>query len=269
MSVLYPVYSSLHIVWEFNGCRAEDLIRLFGRAFQQRNCWRICIKFDNGGWDKYLFLLRCRFRASLTYINNCQTRCNTNQSVYYSASSLCMFRVSTTPIIRSTQNCNYSLRYCAGTSLQRGQLGHVGEVDVQKIWPAKLATLEGGSCTKNMTSTGGCSYSIVYSRWWVWLTPETCRVNLQNNKQTALCCISLGSYWYGKHNFYHFNCTCISFCAKIIRFYLMSFREYFYLISRVPKTFVFRPSGQREHQKRDTKYSILKCPFRFWPFFIS
>jgi len=26
-----------------------------------------------------------------------------------------------------------------------------------------LATLEGGSCTKNMTSTGGCSYNFVYS----------------------------------------------------------------------------------------------------------
>ena len=45
-----------------------------------------------------------------------------------------------------------------------------------------LATLEGGSCTQNMHSTGGCSYSFVYSWWWVWLTPETCRVNLQNNK---------------------------------------------------------------------------------------
>jgi len=51
------------------------------------------------------------FRASLIYINNCPTRCNTKQSVYYSASSLYVFRVSTTPIIRSTQNCNYSLRH--------------------------------------------------------------------------------------------------------------------------------------------------------------
>ena len=71
-----------------------------------------------------IFLCLC-FRASLIYINNCPTKCNTKQSIYYSASSLCMFRVSTTPIIRSTQNCNYSLRYwsyfCAATSLQRGQ----------------------------------------------------------------------------------------------------------------------------------------------------
>jgi len=51
------------------------------------------------------------FRASLIYINNFPTRCNTTQSIYYSASSLYMFRVSTTPIIRSTQNSNYSLRY--------------------------------------------------------------------------------------------------------------------------------------------------------------
>ena len=47
---------------------------------------------------------------------------------------------------------------------------------------ASLTTFEGGSCIKNMTSTGGCSYSFVYSWWWVWLTPETCTVNLQSNK---------------------------------------------------------------------------------------
>jgi len=91
------------------------------------------------------------FRTSLIYINNFPTRCNTMQSIYYSASSLYMFRVSTTPIIRSTQNCNYSLRYwscfCAAIFLQRGQ----------------MAILEGGSCTKNMNITGGCSYSFVYS----------------------------------------------------------------------------------------------------------
>jgi hypothetical protein len=51
------------------------------------------------------------FRASLIYINNCPTRCNTKQSIYYSASSLYMFRAPTIPIIRSTQNCNFSLRY--------------------------------------------------------------------------------------------------------------------------------------------------------------
>jgi len=51
------------------------------------------------------------FILIIMYINNCPTRCNTKQSIYYSASSLYMFRVSTTRIIRSTQNCNYNLRY--------------------------------------------------------------------------------------------------------------------------------------------------------------
>ena len=45
-----------------------------------------------------------------------------------------------------------------------------------------LATLEEGSCNDNMTCTGGCRYSLVYSWWWVWKAPETCRVTLQGNK---------------------------------------------------------------------------------------
>jgi hypothetical protein len=61
--------------------------------------------------EETLHILCLWFRASLFYINNCPTRCNTMQSTYYSASSLYMFRVSSTPIIMSTQKCNYSLRY--------------------------------------------------------------------------------------------------------------------------------------------------------------
>ena len=63
-------------------------------------------------------LLCLWFRASLFYINNCPTRCNTKESIYYSASSLCMFRVSTTPFIMSTQNCKNSLRYWSQFFLQ-------------------------------------------------------------------------------------------------------------------------------------------------------
>ena len=46
--------------------------------------------------------------------------------------------------------------FCAAASLQRGQA--------------------------SFTTTGGYSYIFMYSWWRVWLTPETCRVNLQNNK---------------------------------------------------------------------------------------
>ena len=50
----------------------------------------------------FMYILCLRFRASLININNSQTRCNTKQSVYYSASSLYMFRLSNTPTIRSS-----------------------------------------------------------------------------------------------------------------------------------------------------------------------
>ena len=57
-------------------------------------------------------------------------------SIYYSASSLYMFRVSTTPIIRSTQNSNYSLRYWSYILWSRWR-----EVAVQKIWPVPEAVV--------------------------------------------------------------------------------------------------------------------------------
>jgi len=131
-------------------------------------------------WNFFLkqltWILCLWFRASLIYINNCPTRCNTKQSIYYSESSLYMFRVSTTPIMR-TQNCNYNIRYwsCCAVQLPPSNVAKLPwprwrEVAAQKIWPVleavvtvlcSFATLEGGSCTKNMTSTGGCSYSFV------------------------------------------------------------------------------------------------------------
>ena len=62
--------------------------------------------------------------------------------------------------------------------------GHIFCVQLppSNVVKPSLATLEGGSCAKNMTSTGGCSFRFVHFWWWEWLTPETCRVNVQNNK---------------------------------------------------------------------------------------
>ena len=131
-------------------------------------------------WQLFLCLWS---RASLICINNCPTRCNTKQSIYYSASSLYMFRVTTTPIIRCTHNCNCSLRYWSYSLCSY----------LPPTWPSWPRWRE-VAAQHSMPSTGGSSYSFVYSWWWVWLTPETCRVNLQNNKQTALCCISLDNY---------------------------------------------------------------------------
>jgi len=68
-----------------------------------------------------------------------------HKAVYYSASSLYMFRVSITPIIRNTQNCNYSLRYCAVPPPfpQRGQEAWPSwrEIAAQKIRPVPEAVV--------------------------------------------------------------------------------------------------------------------------------
>jgi len=55
-------------------------------------------------------------------------------------------------ILDGTQNCNYSLRYWPYFLCSY----------LPPTWPS-LTTLEGGSCTKNTASTGGCSFSFVYS----------------------------------------------------------------------------------------------------------
>ena len=101
----------------------------------------------------FMFIFCLWFRASLIYINSCPTRCNTKQSIYYSASSLYMFRVSTTPIIRSTQNCNYSLRYCAAWPRWR-------EVAAQKIWPVPEAVV-----TVLCTPDYGCVWHPKHVEW--------------------------------------------------------------------------------------------------------
>jgi len=76
-----------------------------------------------------------------------------------------MFRLSTTPIIRSTQNCNYSLRYSAATSLQRGQAWpRWREVAVQKIWPVPEAVV-----TVLCTLDDGCGWHLKHVEW-------TCRI---------------------------------------------------------------------------------------------
>ena len=73
-------------------------------------------------WEVILCLW---FRASLIYINNCPTRCNTKQSIYYSASSLYMFSGANHPssgvhkTVTTASGTGHI--FCATTALQRGQ----------------------------------------------------------------------------------------------------------------------------------------------------
>jgi len=69
----------------------------------------------------FFFCVCLWFRASLICIHNCPTRCNTKQSIHYSASFGCKPHPSsrvhkTVSIAAGTGHI-----FCAATSLQRGQ----------------------------------------------------------------------------------------------------------------------------------------------------
>ena len=133
------------------------------------------------GWYRRVETCNSSDKTILSYINNRPTRCNTKQSIYYSASSLYMFRVSTTPIIRSTHNCNYSLRYWSYFLCSY----------LSPTWSrSSLATLEGGSCTVSEAVVtvlcipdDRCGWHPKHVEW-------TCRII----NKTALFCISLDDY---------------------------------------------------------------------------
>jgi len=100
------------------------------------------------------------------YINNYPTRCNTKHSIYYSASSLYMFRVSTTPIIRNTQNRNYNLRYWTyfaqllPSTFVKLAWSRRREVTAQKIWPGPETAV-----TVLYAPDGGCGWHMKHVEW--------------------------------------------------------------------------------------------------------
>ena len=83
---------------------------------------------------------------TLTSVNKNPTRCNFMQIFIYCKVTLHVSGV-TAPIIRSTKNCNRSLRY-------RSKYRY-------SYFPPSpdQAMLEGSSCTDIMTRTVGCGYS--------------------------------------------------------------------------------------------------------------
>ena len=84
----------------------------------------------------------------------------------FTAKLLYMFRVSQHPssgvskIVPAASSTGHTT--CTATPLHRGLIG---------ISPDQT-TLEGSSCTRIMTCTGGCGYSFWYSWWWVVWHPK-------------------------------------------------------------------------------------------------
>ena len=113
------------------------------------------------------------------HINNCPTRCNTKQSIYYSASSLYMFRVSTTPIIRSIQNYNYSLWYwsyflCSATSAPHTR-------PTQRL--SRPPPIQKLGAENHMLQLN------IWCSWWWACVPEACQA--KNTLIKLPCCIKL------------------------------------------------------------------------------
>ena len=124
------------------------------------SCWKCLSLYPS----PRILCLCLWFRASLIYINNCPTRCNTK-------------------IILQVHSTCFGCQINPSSGVHKIVTAASGSVQLPPSNVAKLVwTRWREVAAKNMTSTGGCSYSFVYSWWWVWLTPETCRVNLQNNK---------------------------------------------------------------------------------------
>ena len=101
----------------------------------------------------YFVILCVWFRASLICINICPTKCNTKQAYLL----FCKFTLhvsGATSIIRSTQNCNYSLQYWSYFFVQL--------LPSNLVKLACSATLEGGRSTPITRSTQNCNYSLRY-----------------------------------------------------------------------------------------------------------
>jgi hypothetical protein len=89
------------------------------------------------------------------YVNKIQ-RDATVCRCLFTAKLLYMFRASVAPIIRSTSNGNCSFWY---------RSYHVSEQ--QPSASMALATLAEGCFSDTVTCTRSCSYSLMYSWWWV------------------------------------------------------------------------------------------------------
>ena len=122
---------------------------------------------------------------SRIYINNCTTRCNTKQSIYYSASSFYVFRCQPHPSsgVHKTVTTAADIGHIlfAATSLQRGQVRTWNEVAAQKKPPPHLSS----GIHKIVTTASGTGHifcaATSLQRGQVGTWPRWCEVVTQKN----------------------------------------------------------------------------------------
>ena len=118
----------------------------------------------------------------INYIIKCPARCNTKQSIYYSDSSLYMFRVSNTPIIHKT------VTTASGT------------VQLPPSNAVKLATLEGGRCTKIWPVPVAVDTVLCTPDWQDWREVAAQKIwPVPEAVVTVLCTPGNGCGWNAKH----------------------------------------------------------------------
>jgi len=109
------------------------------------------VLFELGPEHFIMILTDFSLRRVIFYINNCPARCK-------QSSLFIILRVHSTCF-----GCQpYPSSGVCKTVTTASDTGQLLCSCLPPTWPS-LATLEVGSCTENMTSTGGCSYSFVYS----------------------------------------------------------------------------------------------------------
>ena len=168
-STVIPKTGTVKCLWLHLDCRLnwkehiaskrKQIALTFWRRNYFFNFSTHCIENVNNTGTKQVRIMKQLCIFIYLYITINQQDAAVRSQFYCTAGLLYMFWVLSTHIIRSTLNCITA----SGT-------GHI------------IVAATFGSCNDNMTCTGGCRYSLMYSWWWAWKAPETCRVTLQWNK---------------------------------------------------------------------------------------
>ena len=138
--------------------------------------WRDITSLKAAASELFAFWIYLTFMGPcivIIFLYTYPTRC-TCYRVYFIWQMLYMFRVVTSPIIRSTNNCIYSIwyllhRYCyLPLSWKRWNW-------FECVQTSSNSSTIAADISNGVTSIRCCSYSCLCSWRWVIVTPETCR----------------------------------------------------------------------------------------------
>jgi len=144
-----------------------------------------------------------------------------------------MFQVAPSPIIKSINNCIYSIwylshRYCylplSWKSWNWFECAVGGIHHPQHTQTSSNSSTIAADSSNGVTNTRCCRYSCLCSWWWVMVPPETCRAVSGQNKlcNVASCWIyirillrCMDSWMLNCHHYHHLYTLCyLELCSK-------------------------------------------------------